>query len=351
MSELARHLAHQQRFAVTVVCSHTDSAAEDVYPFRVIRLSPTTSAARRLRNAALVAGALASHRRVLVNGLESLVQPIARAIRRQYVLKVVGDGVWQGARNTGRTTQDIDEFQTTVTRDRAFASALRKRARVLAQASVVVTPSCYLRDMVSGWGVDPGLIKVIPNGVTKPDHLLPAERAPGEGLRLLFVGRLTNWKGVDTVLLALPGLDGVDVTIAGDGPERPALETLARQLGVERRVRFAGRLTATDVGQEMRTAHALVLTSLYEGLSHTLLEAQAHGLPCIASDRGGNREALAADAGFLIEPLDPTALRDAIVKLRDDEELRRRMSRCALDSAERFSMVRAADAYSALLAS
>src|SRR5690606_1402073 len=140
----------------------------------------------------------------------------------------------------------------------------------------------------------------------------PAPRA-GERLRALFVGRLTNWKGVDTLLLAVRDLPEVDLAIVGDGPERPALEALARQLGLGGRAAFLGRLGRAETRREMLRSHVLVLPSLYEGLSHTLLEAGAVGLPCIASRCGGNPEVIAdGENGLLVPPEDPAALGAAL---------------------------------------
>src|SRR5262249_54801966 len=158
----------------------------------------------------------------------------------------------------------------------AVEPEVRRRAAALRQARCVVTPSRYLRDLVVGWGVSAAKVAVIPNGVEDDFvSLEPPEPRRDGRLRALFVGRLTNWKGVETLLLAARNRPEVEVAIVGDGPERASLCGLADQLGLDGRVSFLGRLDRAQTREEMRRAHVLVLTSLYEGHSHTLLEAGA----------------------------------------------------------------------------
>ncbi len=164
-------------------------------------------------------------------------------------------------------------------------------------------------------------------------------RAPDEPLRVLFVGRLTNWKGVETLLLAAAKMDGIHVTVAGDGPQLPALEALGRQLGLSERLVFTGRLSRPSVRLAMKHSHVLVLTSLYEGLSHTILEAMVAGLPCVVSDRGGNRETIRDGVnGLLVAPQDVPALVESLTLLRHDEALRLRLAQAAKETSLEFQL-------------
>lgn len=318
---------------VTVVCSSTSAAhpSDRARPFRVVRVSIENRYLYELRIRLVLLRELLRHRRVFVNLLEGYVAQVNRLVRRRFVLKVVGDAAWERARNLGATTLDIDAFQSANGERSAVVSEIGLRRAALDQASTVITPSHYLRDLVAGWGVSPHRIEVVPNGV---DDQFPADSPPsprsGERLRALFVGRLTNWKGVDTLLLAARDLPGIDVAIVGDGPELPALRALAAQLGLGERVRFLGRLDRAAARAEMLGSHVLVLTSLYEGLSHTLLEAGAVGLPCIASRCGGNPEVIDDGVnGLLVPPQDPAALAVALARLAHDEGYRHRLATAA----------------------
>ena len=133
--------------------------------------------------------------------------------------------------------------------------------------------------------------------------------------RLVAVGALEPHKGFDQLLLALAALRErapVVLAIAGAGPERGALEALATRLGLADAVTFLGRQDPPGVAALMRSADLLVLPSLVENQPVVLLEAQACGLPVVASDVGGVGEVVDAAAGRLVPPRDPRAIAGAI---------------------------------------
>lgn len=341
IDRLACHLA-AAGVRVTVVCAswaatHPDDVARPYRVRRVIRRRGWFSLELRLT----LLWEMIWHRCILVNGLEFQAQQMANFTGRDFVLKIVGDTVWETARNRGETLLDIDQFQTDPEAQRRWRTFVQNRNEAVMRARLVFTPSDYLRRMVIGWGKPTERTRTILNGVELAEGRSPAPRSrqPGEPLRLLFVGRLTNWKGIETLLLALRETEGVQAEIAGDGPEYPVLVELSRQLGLGHRVNFLGRQSHATIATLMNQVHVLVLTSLYEGLSHTLLEAGAHGLPCIASRRGGNAEVIKDRVnGLLVEAQDSAALRAAILVLRDNETLRMRMAVAALEEIRNFDL-------------
>lgn len=330
--ELARH-----DFRVTVLCSSAveHDPGDAARPFAVRRVCLANRYRYEVAVRVALLRELSRHRLVFVNTLEDYLVDVNRLLRRRYVLKVVGDAVWERARNLGATCLDVDAFQADPQAQHAWRAAIARRNRAVLGAAHVLTPSEYLRRMVIGWGVPEERVSVVANGV---DDAFAAPEAPpprpGGELRVLFVGRLTNWKGVDTLLLALAGVDGARLVVAGDGPQMPPLVALAHQLGVADRVRFVGAAPRAEVRELMRASDVLVLTSLYEGMSHTLLEAAAMGVPAIASTCGGNPEVVCdGDNGILLPPQDVGRLREALVTLRDDERLRHGLALRAWRSA------------------
>src|SRR5207249_6272077 len=123
---------------------------------------------------------------------------------RRYVLKVVGDTVWETARNSGETVVSIDEFQSLPEKPARLERLAERRRGFLRRARLVITPSDYVRRLVMGWGVEAERVKTIRNGISQEEFagLEPRRRDPGP-LEVAFVGRLANWKGVETLLLAL----------------------------------------------------------------------------------------------------------------------------------------------------
>ena len=326
---------------VSVVCS--SSATCDIYdaqrPFTVKRVSVASRERYEVLVRLRLALEMARHRLVFVNGLERYVAEVNRALRRRYVLKIVGDTVWETARNRGLTTLPIDEFQVDAHSQRQFAADIEMRNGWVSAARHVVVPSEYLRRLVEGWGVASDRITVVRNGTDCTPAVAAGRRTAAQRLRALFVGRLTNWKGVETLLLAARELPMVELEIAGDGPEWPHLVELSAQLGLGDRVVFSGRLPAEGVRRAMDRAHVLVLTSLYEGLSHTVLEAMAAGVPCIVSARGGNEEVVCHGRnGLVVPPQDVARLVEALCRLASDEGLRARLAAGAKDTARAFDL-------------
>jgi glycosyltransferase involved in cell wall biosynthesis len=326
---------------VSVVCSSSErrDIRDAQRPFTVQRVSVASRERYEVLVRLRLALEMARHRLVFVNGLERYVAEVNRALRRRYVLKIVGDTVWETARNRGLTTLSIDEFQVDAHSQRQFAADIEMRNGWVSAARHVVVPSEYLRRLVAGWGVASDRITVVRNGTDCTPAVATGRRAVAQRLRALFVGRLTNWKGVETLLLAARELPMLELEIAGDGPEWPHLVELSAQLGLGDRVVFSGRLPAEGVRRAMDRAHVLVLTSLYEGLSHTVLEAMAAGVPCIVSARGGNEEVVCHGRnGLVVPPQDVARLVEALCSLVSDEGLRARLAAGAKDTARAFDL-------------
>ena len=125
--------------------------------------------------------------------------------------------------------------------------------------------------------------------------------------------------------------------IAGDGPERAALELLSAQLGVAGHVRFLGRSEA--MAELFASLDVVVSASREEGLPITLLEAMASARPIVATTVGEVPTVLdRGKAGVLVPPEDQRALADAILALLDDPGLRKTYAeRAAHRVAEHFS--------------
>jgi glycosyltransferase involved in cell wall biosynthesis len=143
---------------------------------------------------------------------------------------------------------------------------------------------------------------------------------------IMTFGRLVSQaraKGMDEVLVVLPSLlrrrPDIAYLIAGDGPDRPRLEVLARSPGLVGHVAFAGRVDETEKAAHYRLADVYAMPSRGEGFGIVLLEAMACGIPVVASSRDGGRDA-ARDGllGRLVDPDDLAALEAAILAALDE---------------------------------
>jgi len=216
-------------------------------------------------------------------------------------------------------------------------------------------PLCDLTTQVSRAGLDRYVrigavparkIRFIPNGIDtarfRPDaetrHVLRQELGVADTFLWLAVGRFDPQKDYPNLLRALAQVARESpeavLLIAGDGPLRPAMEDLARKMGLGERLRFLG--IRRDVPALMNAADAYVMSSAWEGMPMVLLEASATGLPIVATDVGGNREVVLHNkTGFLVPPKDSHALAQAMLRLMDmPEEERQAMGKAAREHIE-----------------
>ena len=147
------------------------------------------------------------------------------------------------------------------------------------------------------------------------------------GLKLVFVGRLDPIKGLPVLFDALETVakerSDVSLRIVGGGSLKDELESRAKSLGG---VEFLGYLSQQDVAKEIEKADALVLPSFAEGLPVVYMEALASARPAIATNVAGVSEIIVNDeTGILVEPGNPDMLADAILKLANNPESRKKM--------------------------
>ncbi len=217
---------------------------------------------------------------------------------------------------------------------------------VLRRFSAIAVVSDELRATLLHAGFKPRRLHLIPNGIdVTPFQQAAAVRNVAGGLsrppRIGLIGRLSPEKGVDIFLraaaVAIQRYPEAQFLIAGDGPERAALELLSAQLGVAGHVRFLGRSDA--MAELFASLDVVVSASREEGLPITLLEAMASARPIVATTVGEVPTVLdQGRAGVLVPPEDQRALADAILALLDDPGLRQTYAdRAAHRVAEHFS--------------
>lgn len=159
---------------------------------------------------------------------------------------------------------------------------------------------------------------------------LPSALPPAAGpLRVLTIGRLVPDKGQTLLLRAVAALrdDGVPVslTVIGDGPDRGMLERVARRLGLQECVEFAGSLGQLQVAERFENADVFCLPSFAEGLPVVLMEAMSHGLPVIATRIAGVAELVEdGQSGALVSAGRIDQLVAALARLAAEPALRGR---------------------------
>jgi phosphatidyl-myo-inositol dimannoside synthase len=203
----------------------------------------------------------------------------------------------------------------------------RSKRWAVERTDLITSISRYTRArFLSVAAIDPARIRVLPPTIedrfspgAKPAHLLDRYGLRGKRV-LLTVGRMDpaeRCKGQDKVIEALPEilrtLPNVVYLIAGSGADRTRLETLARTVGVEKHVVFAGGVPPDELPQLYRLADLFVMPSTQEGFGIVFLEAAASGVRPVGGNADGSADALAdGTVGTAIDPANAETLAAAI---------------------------------------
>ena len=223
--------------------------------------------------------------------------------RRRAVVKVVGDLIWEKARNARATPLDLDQFQR---------AELPLRWRMLRRLQGIYTGLCGIghRSERIPWCHRSRLGRRPRKDQDHPQRRPAAASRPDHEPRydLITVARLVPWKGI-AELIEVAGNNGWSLRIVGDGPLMPELTKQAAALRAD--VSFAGHVRPDRICEELRSADLFVLNSSYEGLPHIVLEAKAAGVPVIATAAGGTGEIMHHDVDGWVVPVGSRRVLDA----------------------------------------
>jgi len=201
-------------------------------------------------------------------------------------------------------------------------------------------PSGYLARLVGRWGAAADRIHVVGNAYDGPRESALSRAAARErwgisGRVVVSAGRLVPWKHFPELVAAVAEarrhLPDIELLIAGDGPERHAIEAAIDVARLSPHARLVGNLPREELFTLLSAADCFALNSSYEGQSHQILEAMALEAPVVATDAGGNPDIVReGETGWLVKTGDGGALAAAIAEcLEDNGEAKRRAVRAA----------------------
>jgi len=249
-----------------------------------------------------------------IAGIPSVMSKLKH--RKPIILRFIGDWAWELSFSKGWTKDSLERFYLKRTIKTEWIKYLQKI--IINKCDRIIVPSNYLKRILILNKVKPK-IKIIPNAINTNITV----QAHKKRKRLLCVGRLVPWKNFDKVVKIMPRIikknPEVKLLIVGDGPELTNLKQLSKKLKVNKNIKFLGRLPRKDVLKLFSEGGIVILPSLYEGMSHVLLEAQLHKCPVIVSRYGGNPETIInKKTGFVIN----NNLERVILKLLDENKYR-----------------------------
>ncbi|MFN4133800.1 MAG: glycosyltransferase family 4 protein [Candidatus Hadarchaeales archaeon] len=208
-----------------------------------------------------------------------------------------------------------------------YAMMAFEKASLTLPYSKIVAVSNSTKEKLIGAGVPPEDIEVIPNGVDLAFfNGIKAEKS--KKLRVIYVGRLIDYKHLDDLLLAFSKLKvDCELYLVGVGHEKERLEKMANALGISKKVIFTGFVSDEDKVRLLKSSHIFVLPSTVEGFGIAVVEAMAAGTPTICTDIPAMREVTeTGKAGLLFHPRDVEELAEKLERLVSDEKLRRKLS-------------------------
>jgi glycosyltransferase involved in cell wall biosynthesis len=203
-------------------------------------------------------------------------------------------------------------------------------------ANRVVSNSQSAIDNLLQYGARLPPCEVVGNIVISRDG--PNAGEPAAVPRIVSIGALRPSKAYDVLLQAAARLAAqnkpFEILIVGDGPQRPQLEELSSRLNLTDRVRFLGE--RDDIPQLLAAAHILAHPSKSEGLSNTILEGMAAGLPVVGTWEAASEILRDRHTGLLVPAGQAAPLADAIGRLLDDPALRDQLGKAALQFIRQY---------------
>jgi len=207
--------------------------------------------------------------------------------------------------------------------------------RAVRKSSVALVATRETRERLETMGASrieflPGQTAVNADEIARLGALPPPSDA-GRGVRFFSAGRLLHWKGYHLGLRAFAAMKSSDTEfwIAGEGPEKGALDLLARRLGIESRVKFLGSLSRDRAMEVMGEIDVLVHPSLHDFSPTICLEAMAAGRPVVCLDLGGPAGQVTEETGYRIRATTPersvAGLCEVMSRLSADADLRVRL--------------------------
>ncbi|MFC1517560.1 glycosyltransferase family 4 protein [Candidatus Margulisiibacteriota bacterium] len=270
-------------------------------------------------------------------------------LRKPIVMKIVGDFAWEYSVRKKFTKKDIDSFQKQKGLRINFMKALQRF--YVKKALKIITPSNYLKQIITGWNIAPDKILIINNAINYAEYL---KKIGKENLQdqyrlkgykvLITVARLAPWKGVDKTIEVLGALKRSDPTlkikyiVIGAGDDLYRLKKIVAKHNLANEILFLGKLPHPEVKKYLDISDIFTLYSGYEGLPHVILEAMAAGLPVVVSDKGGTKELIKNGVnGFVVSVENTKEYQEKLLHLLQDEKLCHDFSVQNLEDIKKYS--------------
>ena len=271
---------------------------------------------------------------------------IAKLFKKKLFVKVVGDYAWESAIGRGDTFFLINDFQKT--KRSGWSGVMHGRqVKLCRTAENVLVESDFLANIIRGWGIDGGKIRVVSGGIDFMKSELSKEEARKQigipGNIILSAGQLVPWRGFRMLIKIMPQLLAINqffrLVIVGSGSEHGKLQPIIKNLGLDKKVFLVGNKNEEESAWFRAAADLFVLNTSYEGFPYCTLEAMFDGIPVITTAACANPELIKqGENGFMVKYNDEFNLVEAIKTIWQTPELRERFVEKGRETAEQFSI-------------
>jgi glycosyltransferase involved in cell wall biosynthesis len=268
-----------------------------------------------------------------------------KGLKRFYELPI---GYWRAGMKIFEEERALQpEWAMTIGGLRDSDEKHRRKDEELRAADHIVVPSEFVRETLSLHPSFAASVDVLPYGAPPVDPAALSGRRPGSKLRVLYVGQLSQRKGLSYLFKAMERLKGrAELTLIGSRPDvacAALTEALARHA-------WLGAMPHARLMRVMEQHDVLVLPSLFEGFSLVLLEAMSRGLPVITTPNSGAIPTIRdGKEGFIVPIRSADVIAERLNLLADDRSLLWTMSSAALESATRQSWFNYGESYAAMI--
>jgi glycosyltransferase involved in cell wall biosynthesis len=342
--ELGRFLVSRGHEVEAVTAAGPTGVEPAPFPVRAVRRDRPRAV--RLPAAALAIVSAARGKQVIYSaGLYTRSSLAARLSSVPLVVKLAADPAFERARRDRfGFGGSLDDFQRGGGSPR-IRYLKRQRAFSLSRAARIVVPSRYLAELVTGWGVPPDRVRVVPNPAPAIDPTESRDalrrRLGVSGPTFVFAGRFVKQKNLPLAVDALRHVDGASLVLVGEGPEAGAVADAVARASLNERVWVKGAVARDTAIEWMRAADAAVLPSDWENFPHAAVEALAAGTPVIATAVGGVPEIVESGVnGLLVPRADAEALANAMMSIVREPELAARLRAGALEAGRNYGAER-----------
>lgn len=251
----------------------------------------------------------------------------AKLFNKKYIIKFVGDVVWETASRNAETDKQLEEYLM-YSKGVLYDIMWQIQKIPIKYSKNIITPSEYLRNiLIKYYNADPLACHVVNNSINISNSNYKKITDGNKSINVITVSRLEKWKNIEGIIFAVNSVKknghNINLNIIGEGSEYYSLKGYIQKYGLQDNVKLLGRKKQNETMGYIVNSDMFILNSTYEGLPHVVIEAMSMHVPVIATNIPGTNEiAIDNKTAVLVEVGNNDQIADAILKISKDKEFK-----------------------------